>query len=88
MVASNDQNEDQNKIVVSLPKPPSGGGHSSWAMAMFFGEHLASMSGRIESSSSWSEIAVVMLESEITFMTLNHLDIHGDDVGSSQRAIK
>ncbi|XP_039138489.1 transcription factor-like protein DPB [Dioscorea cayenensis subsp. rotundata] len=69
------------------------GTRPSWATASALsGGHSASTSGSAGSPSSRSEPAALASAaattpvSENTFVRLNHLDIHGDDAGSSQGA--
>ncbi|XP_038982695.1 transcription factor-like protein DPB [Phoenix dactylifera] len=88
MVAGNRQNDDGKKTAASLPKPPGGGSRSSWATSAFSGGQSASTSGSVGSPSSRSEPAAATTPvSESTFVRLNHLDIHGDDAGSSLGAV-
>nr|XP_010943404.1 transcription factor-like protein DPB [Elaeis guineensis] len=87
MVAGNRQNEDGNKSTASIPKPHGGGGRSSWGTPAFSGGQSASTSGSVGSPSSRSELAAATPVSESTFVRLNHLDIHGDDAGSSLGAV-
>ncbi|KAG1354971.1 transcription factor-like protein DPB [Cocos nucifera] len=83
----NRREEDGNKTVASLPKPPAGRGPSSWGTPAFSGGQSASTSGSAGSPSSRSEPTAATPASESTFVRLNHLDIHGDDAGSSQGAV-
>nr|XP_010918667.1 LOW QUALITY PROTEIN: transcription factor-like protein DPB [Elaeis guineensis] len=82
----NRQEEDGNKTAATLPKPP-GGALSSWGTPAFSGGQSASTSGSAGSPSSRSEPTAATPASESTFVRLNHLDIHGDDAGSSQGAV-
>lgn len=84
----NRREEDGNKTAASLPKIPAGGGPSSWGTPAFSGGQSASTSGSAGSPSSRSEPTAATPASESTFVRLNHLDIHGDDAGSSQGAVR
>ncbi|XP_038979578.1 transcription factor-like protein DPB isoform X2 [Phoenix dactylifera] len=84
----NRQEEDGNKTAASLPKPPGGGAPPSWGTPALSGGQSASTSGSAGSPSSRSEPTTAATPaSESTFVRMNHLDIHGDDAGSSQGAV-
>uniref|UniRef100_A0A1D1YRG6 Transcription factor-like protein DPB n=1 Tax=Anthurium amnicola TaxID=1678845 RepID=A0A1D1YRG6_9ARAE len=86
MVTGGDhQKEDAEKNSPSLTRGPTN--KTSWGTPARSGGHSASSSGSPGSPSSRSEAAVTTPASENTSIRLNHLDIHGDDVGSPQGTV-
>ncbi|KAG6500020.1 transcription factor-like protein DPB [Zingiber officinale] len=81
--------EGGSSSATSFPKARGGAGGCLFSLGApaFSGGQSASTSGSAGSPSSRSEIAAMTAASENTLVSLNHLDIHGDDAGTPKGAV-
>lgn len=82
--------DEGSNSTTSFPKPHvrGGGGLFSLGTPAFSSCQSASTSGSAGSPSSRSEIVATTPASENTLVRLNHLDIHGDDEGTPEGAVR